>query len=109
MLESAPTLGSVETSTYQKRQNARQSLDYNMRDPVFQKLFPDYVEMHEKEMAARGTTASANGNAAQAMSDSAAGAGALLRRNDRLEMQGLMATVAGLFAILSIVLAMRFI
>ena len=101
MIETAPTLGSVETSTRQKKLLARQSLAYNVRDPTFCKLFPDYEERHQKEVEERG------GVEMQASSESAT----LGRRNnnDRLEMQGLLATTAGLFAILSIVLAMRFI
>lgn len=100
MIETAPTLGSVECSRLKKQQYARQSLDYNMRDPVFRKLFPEYVELHEKEMATRETTGIAYNTSS---SESAA-----MMRNDRVEMQGLMATAAGLFAILSIVMAIRF-
>jgi len=107
MIETAPTLGSLETSTRQKKQLAKQSLAYNVRDTTFCKLFPDYVEQHRKECEARGDNGAGgtDGNDMQTSSES----GALLRRNDRLEMQGLLATAAGLFAILSIVMAMRFI
>lgn len=101
MIETAPTLGSIETTTRQKTQYAKQSLAYNVRDATFCKLFPDYVERHQEEIAARGGESEP-----LTSSDSASGA---LRRNDRVEMQGLLATVAGIFAILSIVLAMRFV
>ena len=101
MIETAPTLGSIETSTRQKRQFAKQSLAYNVRDPTFCKLFPEYVERHQEELAARGEESEPL--------TSSESAGGSLRRNDRMEMQGLLATAAGLFAILSIVLAMRFI
>lgn len=105
MIETAPTLGSVETSVRQKRQLARQSLDYNMRDPTFRKLFPEYVELHEQEMKLRGNTAALASSTQASSSELVTG---VLGRNERMEMQGLMATAAGLFAILSIVLAMRF-
>lgn len=101
MLETAPTLGSVETSTRQKKQFARQSLEYNVRDPVFKKLFPEYVERYEEEQASRQTNG--EGGTTVTSSDS------LAIRNDRIEMNGLMAYAAGLVAILSIVMAMRFI
>lgn len=112
MIETAPTLGSVETSTRQKRQFAKQSLDYNMRDPNFKTLFPEYLERHAKELASRPQEEQQR---RLAMSES----GAAMRRggnnnnnnnNDlfNFEMQGFMAAAAGLFAILSIALAMRF-
>jgi len=103
MIETAPTLGSVETSTRQKKQLAKQSLAYNVRDPSFCNLFPDYVEAHQKEAEVRDGTPEGE----LQTSGSAVSAG--LRRHDRLELQPLVATAAGLFAILSIVLAMRFI
>jgi len=103
MIETAPTLGSVETSTRQKKQLAKQSLAYNVRDPSFCNLFPDYVEAHQKEAEVRDGTSEGE----LQKSGSAVSAG--LRRHDRLELQPLVATAAGLFAILSIVLAMRFI
>lgn len=102
MIETAPTLGSVETSTRQKKQLAKQSLAYNVRDPNFCALFPDYVERHQKEL---GAGATAQDGDTQSTSSEAVTA----RRHDRLELQPLFATAAGLFAILSIVLAMRFI
>ena len=101
MIETAPTLGSVETSTRHKRQLAKQSLDYNMRDQTFRQLFPEYVARHEQEMKNRP-----EGSAPKATLDS--GAGATRRNNDGLEIDGVMATAAALFAIFSIVLAMRF-
>jgi ubiquitin-conjugating enzyme E2 J2 len=49
MLESNATLGSIETTTSQKRHMATVSLEYNCRDKQFCKLFPEYVERHERE------------------------------------------------------------
>lgn len=100
MIETAPTLGSVETSVRQKRQYAQQSLAYNVKDANFRKLFPDYVEQH------KAASAGEEDPAAPASSETGGTAGLML--NDRLEFHGVFATAAGLFAILSIVLAMRF-
>jgi len=41
MLEKAPTLGSIETTDYQKKQFALNSLEYNLKDKTFTELFPD--------------------------------------------------------------------
>ncbi len=40
MLDSAPTLGSIETSTAQKRRLAAQSMAFNLQDTTFLQLFP---------------------------------------------------------------------
>jgi ubiquitin-conjugating enzyme E2 J2 len=47
MLETAPTLGSVETSLEDKQRYAAESLEFNCRNPVFRSMFPDLVELHE--------------------------------------------------------------
>lgn len=39
MLERAPTLGSIETSDYQKRQYAMRSLEFNIQNKIFCELF----------------------------------------------------------------------
>lgn len=44
MLESTPTLGSIETTTYEKQSYARKSLEYNLKDPIFRELFPEVCE-----------------------------------------------------------------
>ncbi|XP_051957095.1 ubiquitin-conjugating enzyme E2 J2-like [Xyrauchen texanus] len=44
MVENIPTLGSIETSDYTKRELSDQSLAYNLKDKVFCELFPDVVE-----------------------------------------------------------------
>ena len=44
MLEKSPTFGSIETSDYEKRHLAQQSLSFNLKDNVFMELFPDIVE-----------------------------------------------------------------
>ena len=107
MIETAPTLGSIETTTSQKQRFARQSLDFNVRDPTFRKLFPQYVEMHQNQMALRRTALglSANEPSSQLSHDSTA---PLLAR-DGGDVNGLFTTAAGIIAILSaVVFAMRF-
>ncbi|KFO64811.1 Ubiquitin-conjugating enzyme E2 J2 [Corvus brachyrhynchos] len=44
MVEKGPTLGSIETSEFTKRQLAAQSLAFNLKDKVFCELFPEVVE-----------------------------------------------------------------
>ncbi|XP_023238367.1 ubiquitin-conjugating enzyme E2 J2-like isoform X2 [Centruroides sculpturatus] len=44
MVEKNPTLGSIETSDFEKRQLALQSLDFNLKDPTFCEMFPEVVE-----------------------------------------------------------------
>ncbi|KAL7843551.1 hypothetical protein AOLI_G00250630 [Acnodon oligacanthus] len=50
MVEKGPTLGSIETSDYTKRQLSAQSLAFNLKDNVFCDLFPDVVdEIRQKQ------------------------------------------------------------
>lgn len=49
MLDSAPTLGSMETSDAQRRSLAAKSLEENVRNKDFCTLFPEYVEMYKKK------------------------------------------------------------
>ncbi|CAL9704074.1 unnamed protein product [Knipowitschia caucasica] len=52
MVEKGPTLGSIETSDFTKRQLSAQSLVFNLKDKVFCELFPDVVdEMKQKQKA----------------------------------------------------------
>jgi len=48
MLEKAPTLGSIETTDYQKKQFALNSLEYNLKDKTFTELFPDICKEIEE-------------------------------------------------------------
>lgn len=106
MLETAPTLGSLETSSSKKRHLASQSLEYNvLHDPLFCKLFPEYVERYQEEKKARLSEQAALGATAPLSSEQPVPQAA----HPRVEMpQGLFATVAGVVAILSIVMAVRF-
>eukprot|EP00531_Pseudo-nitzschia_arenysensis_P011087 CAMPEP_0116123574 /NCGR_PEP_ID=MMETSP0329-20121206/4820_1 /TAXON_ID=697910 /ORGANISM="Pseudo-nitzschia arenysensis, Strain B593" /LENGTH=223 /DNA_ID=CAMNT_0003617497 /DNA_START=316 /DNA_END=987 /DNA_ORIENTATION=- len=106
MIEAAPTLGSIESTRSQKEKLARMSLDYNVRDPTFCKLFPEYYELYKERLAARQA----------ALGISEADAATLITHepsdrtsaNDRIEMNGIFATAAGLIAVVSIIFAMRF-
>lgn len=52
MLETTPTLGSTECTTYQREQFAKRSLRFNVKNETFKELFPDIVkEIQQKLMA----------------------------------------------------------
>ncbi|XP_011158987.1 ubiquitin-conjugating enzyme E2 J2 [Solenopsis invicta] len=53
MIEKSPTLGSINTTDYEKRQLAWQSLEYNLRDKMFCELFPETVETIRSELERR--------------------------------------------------------
>ncbi|KAG8568990.1 hypothetical protein GDO81_014226 [Engystomops pustulosus] len=53
MVEKGPTLGSIETSDFTKRQLAAQSLAYNLKDKVFCELFPEVVEEIKQKQRAQ--------------------------------------------------------
>lgn len=106
MIETNPTLGSIETSLRKKRHYAASSLEYNVRnDKMFCKLFPEYVERYEKERTERlagGAPSNGGGDAVSATSQQMALRNALL---DGLDVP-LGPALAGLFAILSIVVVL---
>ncbi|XP_023025424.1 ubiquitin-conjugating enzyme E2 J2 [Leptinotarsa decemlineata] len=56
MLEKSPTLGSIETTDYDKRQFAYLSLEYNLRDRQFCDLFPETVSTIQSEITKRNAT-----------------------------------------------------
>jgi hypothetical protein len=105
MIESAPTLGSIETTTSQKQKFARQSLEVNCRDPNFVKLFPEYVELHKERLLLRQKALGISEPPAPLSYEP----GGQILANDRVDMSGIFATAAGVIALLSAVLfAMRF-
>ncbi|XP_050733901.1 ubiquitin-conjugating enzyme E2 J2-like [Eriocheir sinensis] len=53
MLEQSPTFGSIETSDYEKRHLAQQSLSFNLKNKTFTELFPETTEIIEKKLAQR--------------------------------------------------------
>nr|CAD7572872.1 unnamed protein product [Timema californicum] len=52
-IERSPTLGSIESSDYEKRQLAAQSLQFNLKDKTFCELFPDLVSSIKTELERR--------------------------------------------------------
>ena len=108
MVETAPTLGSIETTTEMKRKLAHQSLDFNVRDKLFCKLFPDLVEMQEEQMKMRKEAAMKNGTYnknldSQMTSDLS---DVLDGRGDAF-LSGFMAAGAGILAIIVLTFAFR--
>lgn len=114
MVESAPTLGSIESTTAQKRSYAAQSLDFNCKDATFRKLFPDMVQLHQKRLEERIKAAGGKEQYDEMMQkklrQDALVSGSRRKDNEGvLPMPGVMAGMAGIFAVLSILFAMRFI
>ncbi len=48
MNETAHTTGSISSTKAEKRKFAKMSLEYNLRSPMFRKLFPEYQEEFRK-------------------------------------------------------------
>lgn len=106
MIETAPTLGSIETTTSQKQRYARQSLEFNCRDPMFVKLFPEYVQIHEELLAIRQRALGISGPPPTVSQDPA---GPILA-NDKVDMAGIFPIAAAIIAFVSAVLfATRFV
>lgn len=103
MLETDPTLGSIETTATTKQKLAAGSLEYNVKHtPIFSKLFPEYVERYKEELKRRRENPEIASSAAALIVSSG------VAMPNRLP-QAIMAIMAGVVAILSIVMAMRFI
>mmetsp|Transcript_9578 Transcript_9578/g.13574 ORF Transcript_9578/g.13574 Transcript_9578/m.13574 type:complete len:221 (+) Transcript_9578:63-725(+) len=103
MVETAPTLGSIETSDDQKRKYARLSLDFNAKEPIFFKLFPELKLVHEERLKQRE-----NIGGASAVADINKELSKLSHNNDASEdFQGFLAAAAGI-VVLSILVALRF-
>lgn len=106
MVETAPTLGSIESSESQKKKFAQFSLDFNVRDPKFSNLFPELVALQKKNMEERIRIMGPGGAAKtiEELNKIANGAS-----EGVFEIQALLTGFAGLLAVLSIIFAMRFI
>jgi len=106
MVETAPTLGSIESSESQKKKFAQFSLDFNVRDPKFSNLFPELVALQKTNMEERirimgpGGAAKTNEELNKIANGASEGV---------FEIQALLTGFAGLLAVLSIIFAMRFI
>mmetsp|Transcript_16949 Transcript_16949/g.21447 ORF Transcript_16949/g.21447 Transcript_16949/m.21447 type:complete len:231 (-) Transcript_16949:165-857(-) len=113
MAESSPTLGSIETSVNQKKKFARLSLEHNVKDATFVKLFPHLVTLHKEQLQKRrdmgerigadGVGSSSHNSGAK---DGNGGNGGGLVIGDG--MQSILAIGTGFVALLSILFAMRF-
>ncbi|XP_061393235.1 ubiquitin-conjugating enzyme E2 J2-like [Musca vetustissima] len=72
MLESTATLGSIETTTYEKQQLAKKSLAFNLKNPHFVELFPEICEeinkklQSEKELKLKALNAASAANGGSA-------------------------------------------
>eukprot|EP00903_Cladosiphon_okamuranus_P010578 g10003.t1 len=66
MLDNAATLGSVTSSTAQKKKYALESLDVNCKNPAFRKLFPELVELNERRKAEAAAQLRESGGASAA-------------------------------------------
>jgi len=53
MLSDDITTGSMKASRAERRRLAEQSLETNLRDPTFRKLFPEYVQQLEERREAQ--------------------------------------------------------
>jgi len=64
MLESTPTLGSTETSVYERKEYARKSLQFNLKNDTFKELFPEICdEMQQKLLQRNSVNSASNGQA----------------------------------------------
>ncbi|KAH8292546.1 hypothetical protein KR054_012357 [Drosophila jambulina] len=65
MLESTPTLGSIESSNYDKQMFAQKSLAFNLRNTNFCELFPEMVdEIKQRLQGTQAAAAAATGGTA---------------------------------------------
>ena len=102
MVETTPTLGSIESTEAQKRNFSKLSLDFNVKDATFCKLFPELVELHKEKTRLMGD-ASIRINKEVRLS----GAGAA--DVDDIILRVIIAATAGFVALVSILFAMRII
>jgi len=71
MVEKTPTLGSLETSDYTKRQLAIQSLEFNLGNKIFVELFPEICdEIREKVKDLRAGVATSSASSSSSSSSS---------------------------------------
>lgn len=103
MIEKSSTLGSIETNDATKRKLAMESLDFNVRDPTFCRLFPDLLNIHEQQVKKRPRSSGKDVTSSVSISRSGIGA-----QDAEDEMQGLMAIAAGFVALFSLLFALRF-
>eukprot|EP00428_Durinskia_dybowskii_P019591 CAMPEP_0170215286 /NCGR_PEP_ID=MMETSP0116_2-20130129/7278_1 /TAXON_ID=400756 /ORGANISM="Durinskia baltica, Strain CSIRO CS-38" /LENGTH=214 /DNA_ID=CAMNT_0010465859 /DNA_START=124 /DNA_END=766 /DNA_ORIENTATION=+ len=98
MIETAPTLGSIDTTTSQKQKFARQSLEFNVRDPTFCKLFPEYAELYRKRLDERQAALGLSGTEPLSTGLPSMDHNALPNA-DGGDVQGIFAAAAGVIAL----------
>lgn len=78
MYDSQPTTGSITATPAERQRLARESLGFNMKNPNFRKLFPEWVEEHARrsEESAKQAAAGGGGGGAQPEAQAAAAAAA---------------------------------
>uniref|UniRef100_A0A383WB10 E2 ubiquitin-conjugating enzyme n=1 Tax=Tetradesmus obliquus TaxID=3088 RepID=A0A383WB10_TETOB len=59
MYDNQPTTGSITSSKAEKQRLAKESLAYNAKNATFRKLFPNWLEEHNKRAAAAAAAAAA--------------------------------------------------
>jgi len=96
MLETAPTLGSIESTLSAKRKFARQSMDFNIKDSEFCKNFPQLVSSYNE----RKKNSFVSGIIEDEQTLTSA------REDD--EVRGIIAAGAAVVAVLSLLFALRF-
>eukprot|EP00051_Salpingoeca_urceolata_P015805 m.206765 g.206765 ORF g.206765 m.206765 type:complete len:223 (+) comp18506_c1_seq2:344-1012(+) len=74
MLENTPTVGSLNTSDAKKRMHANESGAINLRDAIFQELFPEMCDRIQKDLADRPQSVEAASKATGDASSQAKGA-----------------------------------
>lgn len=88
MLERSPTLGSIESSEYDKRNFAARSLEHNLKNKTFCELFPDIADECRRKVEARIQqrlgAIGASGDAATAASSAAAAAAGVDSAQDHM-------------------------
>lgn len=113
MIETAPTLGSIESTDSMKRRLAKQSLGFNVKDNNFMKLFPDLVEIQSERQrkqtqmqGAAGLTSQKRKPSTKLSSSSNFSFGR--RGDDNMQEEGVFVTIAaGVVALLSVLFAIR--
>ena len=107
MVGNDPTTGSMEATTAQRRKLAAASMDWNVKDATFCKMFPEEAEEHKKVMAERRKNQPAAAAAAtkdrRRLTAGRVGVGVV---GDADMMRRLYAVGAGLVAVLSILFAL---
>jgi Ubiquitin-protein ligase len=102
MAESAPTLGSIESSIAEKKKLASHSLEFNVRDELFRKLFPELVQKHDEIMQQRIKLLGQN--TVNRETDEFANSLKSMEKNEGDQFQSIFAIVGAFVALISILI-----